>query len=139
MLVLLSCGRNLFDTVTGRARPEKKYRYELVDLHSIVTKQHLRNIMSRTDGRKIVAVATVGMVAVVGFAQIYLPFIADRDKIRGLSEEEDMPPSAKEEMRRAMMAAQGQQTQGGGGEGGAGPRTAGSMWKNIGGGGGGGR
>mmetsp|Transcript_3595 Transcript_3595/g.6254 ORF Transcript_3595/g.6254 Transcript_3595/m.6254 type:complete len:102 (-) Transcript_3595:281-586(-) len=100
--------------------------------------------MSRTDGRKIVAMATAGMVGVLGFAQLYLPYYADRDKIRGLSEEEDMPPAAREEMRRTMMAMQRQQAQEGGGGGEAGgppqqqqqqkPRGAGSMWKNIGGG-----
>ena len=102
--------------------------------------------MSRTDGRKIVAVATAGMVGVLGFAQLYLPYYADRDKIRGLSEEEDMPPAAREEMRRTMMAMQRQQAQeGAGGDATRGPpppqqqqkpRTAGSMWKNFGGSGG---
>ena len=103
--------------------------------------------MSRTDGRKIVAVATAGMVGVLGFAQLYLPYYADRDKIRGLSEEEDMPPAAREEMRRTMMAMQRQQAQeGAGGDATGGPpppqqqkpRTAGSMWKNFGVGAGGG-
>ena len=61
--------------------------------------------MSRTDGRKGVAVATAGIAAIIGFAQIYLPYWADRDKIRGLSEEEDMPAAAKREMQRAMAAA----------------------------------
>ena len=99
--------------------------------------------MSRTDGRKIVAIATAGMVGVLGFAQLYLPFYADRDKIRGLSEEEDMPPAAREEMRRTMMAMQRQQAQNGGGgdqqqqqQQQQNPRARGSMWKNIGGGGG---
>mmetsp|Transcript_10301 Transcript_10301/g.14555 ORF Transcript_10301/g.14555 Transcript_10301/m.14555 type:complete len:94 (+) Transcript_10301:258-539(+) len=56
--------------------------------------------MSRVDGRKIVAVATTAVVAVVGFGTIYLPFMADRDKIRGLNEEDDMPKAAREEMER---------------------------------------
>jgi hypothetical protein len=55
--------------------------------------------MVRTDGRKIVAVATLATVSVVCFAQIYLPFWADRDKIRGMAEEEDMPAAAKREIR----------------------------------------
>ena len=97
--------------------------------------------MSRTDGRKIVAIATAGMVGVLGFAQLYLPYYADRDKIRGLSEEEDMPPAAREEMRRTMMAMQRQQAQNGGGgdqqqQQQQNPWARGSMWKNIGGGGG---
>ena len=59
------------------------------------------------DGKKIVAVAVTGTVAVLGIAQIYLPYVADRDKLRGLFEEEYMPPGAKREME-AMMKAQRQ-------------------------------
>jgi hypothetical protein len=64
--------------------------------------------MPRADGRRIVMVATGVTVSVVAFAQIYLPFFADRDKIRGMDEEADMPAAAKREMQ-----------------------TAGSMWKNM--------
>jgi hypothetical protein len=34
--------------------------------------------MSRTDGRKLVAVAGTAIVGALGFATIYLPFVADR-------------------------------------------------------------
>ena len=51
--------------------------------------------MVRTDGRKIVVIATVATVSFVGFAQIYLPYWADRDKIRGMAEEEDMPADSE--------------------------------------------
>ena len=54
--------------------------------------------MVRTDGRKIVIIATVATASFVGFAQIYLPYWADRDKIRGMAEEEDMPAAAKRQM-----------------------------------------
>lgn len=74
--------------------------------------------MPRVDGRKIVAIATLSTVSVVGFAQIYLPFWADRDKIRGMAEEEDMPAAARREMERAMEQERQQQ-------------QAGSMWKNM--------
>eukprot|EP00568_Trieres_chinensis_P003958 CAMPEP_0183291234 /NCGR_PEP_ID=MMETSP0160_2-20130417/720_1 /TAXON_ID=2839 ORGANISM="Odontella Sinensis, Strain Grunow 1884" /NCGR_SAMPLE_ID=MMETSP0160_2 /ASSEMBLY_ACC=CAM_ASM_000250 /LENGTH=93 /DNA_ID=CAMNT_0025452011 /DNA_START=181 /DNA_END=459 /DNA_ORIENTATION=- len=93
--------------------------------------------MSRVDGRKIVGVAIAGTAAVLGFAQLYLPFIADRDKLRGMFEEEDMPPQARMEMD-AMMKAERQAAmrEAVAKEGGAAPRptgagglpAAGSMW-----------
>ena len=67
--------------------------------------------MVRTDGRKIVVLATVVTASVVGFAQIYLPYWADRDKIRGLTEEEDMPIEAKREMMMMAMQEERQQMQ----------------------------
>ena len=54
--------------------------------------------MPKVDGRKIVVVATAGTLAAVAFGQIYLPFIADRDKVRGLSEEDEVPEGARKEM-----------------------------------------
>ena len=54
--------------------------------------------MPKVDGRKIVAVATVGTLAAVSLGQIYLPFVADRDKVRGLSEEDEVPEGARKEM-----------------------------------------
>ncbi len=39
-------------------------------------------------------VAVGGMVATIGIGTIYLPFFADRDKMRGLHEEESPPTSA---------------------------------------------
>jgi hypothetical protein len=100
--------------------------------------------MPRTDGKKIVGVAVAGIVGMVGFAQLYLPYVADRDKIRGLFEEDDIPAGArleiesilkKERERAAKEEAQKQAT----------PVmeekqpvvVAGSMWKNLRGGGGG--
>mmetsp|Transcript_30656 Transcript_30656/g.50648 ORF Transcript_30656/g.50648 Transcript_30656/m.50648 type:complete len:80 (-) Transcript_30656:110-349(-) len=77
--------------------------------------------MARVDGRKIVGIATVATVSVVGFAQIYLPFWADRDKIRGMAEEEDMPAAAKREMEKQIKQQQQQHEQ----------QQAGSMWKNM--------
>ncbi|GFH52806.1 hypothetical protein CTEN210_09282 [Chaetoceros tenuissimus] len=83
--------------------------------------------MARTDGRKIVGIAFAGIMGALGIGQIYLPFIADRDKLRGLAEEEDMPEQAKREMDMLMKAEiaaaearqQGQQKGGG------------SMWSNL--------
>lgn len=86
--------------------------------------------MGRTDGKKIVAIAVAGITAAVGFGQIYLPFIADKDKLRGLFEEEDMPQQAKQEMEimmkaeiAAAQARQQSQSQG--------SASAGSMWSNL--------
>ena len=140
-----SCAAILYDRILERWFHQNApyHRYFALLLAAAPKTKHWN--MSRTDGRKIVAVATAGMVGVLGFAQFYLPYYADRDKIRGLSEEEDMPPAAREEMRRTMMAMQRQQAQeGAGGDATGGPpppqqqkpRIAGSMWKNFGGGGG---
>lgn len=59
---------------------------------------HSERVMPKVDGRKIVAIATAGTLAAVAFGQIYLPFIADRDKVRGLSEEDEVPEGARKEM-----------------------------------------
>mmetsp|Transcript_10565 Transcript_10565/g.16194 ORF Transcript_10565/g.16194 Transcript_10565/m.16194 type:complete len:80 (+) Transcript_10565:142-381(+) len=77
--------------------------------------------MPQMDGRKVVMIATTLTLTAVGIAQIYLPFYADRDKIRGMSEEEDMPAEAKRQMelQRKMMLENQSDTNGG------------SMWKNM--------
>ena len=49
---------------------------------------------ARTSGSRLVATAVAGTVAAVGIGTIYLPFIADRDKMRGLHEEQDPPTAA---------------------------------------------
>jgi hypothetical protein len=96
--------------------------------------------MVRTDGRKIVAVATLATVSVVCFAQIYLPFWADRDKIRGMAEEEDMSAAAKREIRmmeqqehRRQQQQQQQMSNQDDKNNAAAPQSgsAGSMWKNM--------
>ena len=98
--------------------------------------------MPRTDGRKIVALAFGATTLAIGVGQIYLPYIADRDKLRGLFEEEDMPLQARREMEMMMkkeqMAASSsnnnssssnnEEVKGGMGSGTSG---AGSMWKNM--------
>jgi|EP00979_Chaetoceros_neogracilis_P011005 hypothetical protein len=60
--------------------------------------------MARTDGKKIVGLAFGAIAGAIGLAQIYLPYIADRDKLRGMFEEEDMPEQAKKEMDMMMKA-----------------------------------
>jgi hypothetical protein len=44
---------------------------------------------AKVDGRKIVVVAVTAVVAATGIGTIYLPYFADRDKLRGLNEEAD--------------------------------------------------
>mmetsp|Transcript_43970 Transcript_43970/g.81753 ORF Transcript_43970/g.81753 Transcript_43970/m.81753 type:complete len:96 (+) Transcript_43970:97-384(+) len=80
-----------------------------------------------TDGKKIVAAAVAGTVAVVGLCQIYLPFIADRDKVRGMFEEEYVPEGAKEQMGSIMRGEQQQ----GGQQVPVRSDKAGSMWSNM--------
>ena len=97
--------------------------------------------MSRVDGRKIVGIAFTAIVGAVGLGQIYLPYIADRDKIRGLFEEDDMPIQARQEMdmimkeqRMASQAAKLQKEQSGGNDRRDSKQSdtnAGSMWSNL--------
>jgi hypothetical protein len=62
--------------------------------------------MSRTDGRKLVALAVTATISAIGIGTIYLPFIADRDKLRGLFEEGEqaMPEGARREIQRILKA-----------------------------------
>ena len=96
--------------------------------------------MPRTDGRKIVAIAFGATTLAIGIGQIYLPYIADRDKLRGLFEEEDMPMQAKKEMEMMMRKDrlekenQSDKANNNGSSFDSGERngtSAGSMWKNL--------
>lgn len=49
---------------------------------------------ARSSGSKIVAGAVALTCGAVGVGTIYLPFIADRDQMRGMHEEEAPPTSA---------------------------------------------
>ena len=62
--------------------------------------------MSRTDGRKLVALAGMAIVGALGIGTIYLPFMADRDKLRGLFEEgeESIPEGARREIQSIIKA-----------------------------------
>mmetsp|Transcript_34017 Transcript_34017/g.80086 ORF Transcript_34017/g.80086 Transcript_34017/m.80086 type:complete len:94 (+) Transcript_34017:141-422(+) len=48
----------------------------------------------RVSGNKAVVAAVAGTVGAVCIGAIYVPFIADRDKLRGLHEESTPPTSA---------------------------------------------
>eukprot|EP00581_Thalassiosira_minuscula_P028673 CAMPEP_0183754490 /NCGR_PEP_ID=MMETSP0739-20130205/3563_1 /TAXON_ID=385413 /ORGANISM="Thalassiosira miniscula, Strain CCMP1093" /LENGTH=108 /DNA_ID=CAMNT_0025991117 /DNA_START=32 /DNA_END=358 /DNA_ORIENTATION=- len=67
--------------------------------------------MSRTDGRKLVALTAAAAVSALGIGTIYLPFVADRDKLRGLFEEgeESMPEGARREIQAIARAEAEQQ------------------------------
>jgi hypothetical protein len=78
--------------------------------------------------------AVAAIVGAIGLGQIYLPYVADRDKLRGLFEEEDMPPQAKHEMDMLMKVEQAaSQARSSSGEASnvSTSSGAGSMWKNI--------
>ena len=55
-----------------------------------------RKISHKADGRKVVALAVTGMGAV------WLPFMSDRDKIRGMAEDENMTEEERFKMMREM-------------------------------------
>ena len=62
--------------------------------------------MSRIDGKKLVSLAAVATVGAIGIGTIYLPFLADRDKLRGLFEEgeDSIPEGARREIQAVMKA-----------------------------------
>jgi uncharacterized iron-regulated membrane protein len=68
--------------------------------------------MSRTDGRKLVGIAVALTVTALGVGTIYLPFVADRDKLRGLFEEGDdaVPEGARRQMK-AMAKVEAEEAQ----------------------------
>jgi hypothetical protein len=86
--------------------------------------------MSRVDGKKIVAVVTAVTVAAVAVGEVWLPYIADRDKVRGLFEEDDVPEGARKEMEELIQSStripspppQERKHEG---------ATPGSMWRNF--------
>ena len=57
---------------------------------------------ARNSGSKMVFAAVAATVAAVGVGTIYLPFIADKDRIRGLNEESDMTAGEKREYQEMM-------------------------------------
>jgi hypothetical protein len=56
----------------------------------------------RNSGSKMVGLAVGGIVAALGIGTLYLPFIADKDRVRGLHEEGDMRPSDKREYEQML-------------------------------------
>lgn len=57
-------------------------------------------------GTKLVLLAVTATLTALGVATLYLPFYADRDKLRGMHEEADANLSEKERREIAMLMAQ---------------------------------
>ncbi|KAL3793406.1 hypothetical protein HJC23_001854 [Cyclotella cryptica] len=55
-------------------------------------------------GKQLVALAVTATIGAIGIGTIYLPFMADRDKLRGLFEEGEgaIPEGARREIRDIM-------------------------------------
>jgi hypothetical protein len=60
---------------------------------------------ARNSGSKLVVVAVGATLATLGVGTIYLPFIADRDKVRGLHEESEVSGGSAQREYDAMMRA----------------------------------
>lgn len=58
----------------------------------------------RQSGKQLVALAVMATISAIGIGTIYLPFMADRDKLRGLFEEGEgaIPEGARREIRDIM-------------------------------------
>jgi len=83
----------------------------------------------RSSGSKVVVIAVAGTLGVAGIGTLYLPFIADRDHMRGMDEDGGMDKKARKEMEQ-YLKAEGLGQQQGGGEQPKGPKP-GSMWSNM--------
>ena len=57
---------------------------------------------AQSNGSRVVLASVTLIVTALGVGTIYLPFIADKDKIRGLNEESDMSASTRREYERAL-------------------------------------
>lgn len=62
----------------------------------------------RRSGSAMVAVAVAATVTAVGVGTIYLPFIADKDHIRGLHEEGEISAADRREYERVLSQIGGQ-------------------------------
>jgi hypothetical protein len=88
---------------------------------------------ARNSGAKVVGIAVAATIGFVGVGTLYLPFYADKDRLRGLHEEGDLTDSERREYEEYVMKmAQAQQ------EAGKQPnetsglgRTQNSMWKRM--------
>jgi hypothetical protein len=91
---------------------------------------------ARVSGQKIVSAAVAATLLAVGVGTIYLPFVADRDKMRGLHEEQSPPTSAMLQQEIKKLQREGILKRDDGQEQEASPSTEerkslapGSMWK----------
>lgn len=56
----------------------------------------------RNSGSKMVAAAVTGIIAFIGVGTFYLPFVADKDRIRGLHEESELSGRDKREYEQML-------------------------------------
>ena len=56
----------------------------------------------RNSGSKMVGAAVGGIIAFLGVGTFYLPFIADKDRVRGLHEESDLSPRDRREYEQIL-------------------------------------
>ena len=86
----------------------------------------------RSSGSRVVAIAVVGTIGFVGIGTVYLPFIADRDQMRGMDEDGGMDKKARREMQ-AYLKKQGLSQGTSSEEDPPAPKgpNAGSMWSNM--------
>jgi hypothetical protein len=56
----------------------------------------------RNSGSKMVGAAVGGIIAFLGVGTLYLPFVADKDRIRGLHEESELSPRDKREYEQML-------------------------------------
>ena len=66
---------------------------------------------ARKSGTTMASVAVTAIVATLGFTAFYLPFMANRDKVRGLNEEADPDPAARREYEEMVRQYQREQQQ----------------------------
>jgi hypothetical protein len=77
----------------------------------------------RTSGKKVISLAVAGTLGMTGIATIYLPFVADRDAMRGMDEDGGMDKKQREEMQRYLRnSGVGQEKE---------AKAPGSMWSNL--------
>lgn len=88
--------------------------------------------MSRNSGSRVVVMAVTATLAAIGVGTIYLPFVADKDKVRGLHEESEMDERSRREYE-AMLRQMSQEQQGAEGNTSAPPppRQSNSMWSRL--------
>ena len=96
----------------------------------------------KADGRRVVAAAVTGITAMIGVSVIWLPFMSDRDKLRGMAEDENMTEEERFQMMRQMsMELSKERAQStnedksflsqSGLQGEHSTKSSGSMWKNM--------
>ena len=63
---------------------------------------------ARNSGSRVVVMAVTGMLAAIGVGTVWLPFIADKDKVRGLHEESELDERSRREYEAMLRQMQQQ-------------------------------